>query len=278
MDQEVWVNGRVEGAIRDIPVVILCGGEGTRFHEESQYRPKPLAEVGGRPILYHIMQIYARHGCRRFILCLGYKGGMIKEFFLNYPTRLRDFMLRAGEPAPQFLDDLTADDWEISFIDTGLKTQTGGRIKRIERLVDTEHFMLTYGDGLANVDIGALFAFHLAHGDVGTVTGVQSNSQFGELRIDGDRVRAFAEKPMIPSFINGGFFVFRRTFFDYLRNDEACVLEREPLALLAKDAQLRVFQHSGFWQCMDTFKDYLQLNELWSSGSAPWLANSERAR
>jgi glucose-1-phosphate cytidylyltransferase len=279
MDRLTRVNGGVEAALRDIPVVILCGGEGTRFHEESQYRPKPLAEVGGRPILHHIMQIYARYGCRRFILCLGYKGGMIKQFFLSCETSLRDFTLRLGDSAPpQFLDNLSADDWEISFVDTGLKTMTGGRIKRIERLIETEHFMLTYGDGLANVDVGALLEFHLSHGAIGTVTGVQSNSQFGELNIDGDRVRAFAEKPKIPSVINGGFFVFKRIFFDYLRSDDDCVLEREPLTLLANDGQLRVFRHNGFWQCMDTFKDYLQLNEFWSSGSAPWLAASGRAR
>jgi glucose-1-phosphate cytidylyltransferase len=278
MDRAVRDSGRVDAACRAIPVVILCGGEGTRFHEESQYRPKPLAEVGGRPILYHIMQLYARHGCRRFILCLGYKGGMIKEFFLNYETSLRDFTLRPGEPEPHFLDNVAGEDWEISFVDTGLKTMTGGRIKRIERLVETEHFMLTYGDGLANVDIGALMAFHLSHGDIGTVTGVQSNSQFGELRIEGDRVRAFAEKPKIPSVINGGFFVFRRNFFDYLSGDDGCVLEREPLTMLANGGHLRVFRHNGFWQCMDTFKDYLQLNELWSSGSAPWLADAEPPR
>jgi glucose-1-phosphate cytidylyltransferase len=275
MDRVDQVKGGGAAALRNMPVVILCGGEGTRFHEESQYRPKPLAEVGGRPILYHIIQLYARYGCRRFILCLGYKGGMIKDFFLSCETSLRDFTLRPGE-RPQFLDNLAGHDWEISFVDTGLKTMTGARIKRIERLIETEHFMVTYGDGLANIDIDMLLAFHLSHGAIGTVTGVQSNSQFGELKIEGDRVRAFAEKPKIPAVINGGFFVFRRDFFDYLREDYDCVLEREPLTNLADDGQLRVFRHNGFWQCMDTFKDYLQLNELWSSGSPPWLAGADR--
>ena len=255
---------------RNVPVVILCGGEGTRFHEESQYRPKPLAEIGGWPILCHIMQIYVRHGFKRFILCLGYKGGMIKDFFLQYETRRRDFTLRLGDGAPRFLDSRPNLDWEISFVDTGAKSMTGSRVKRIERLIDAENFMLTYGDGLAEIDIDALFDFHLAHGGIGTVTGVQSNSQFGELRISEDLVTSFSEKPKTPAVINGGFFVFRRSFFDYLSLDEGCVLEREPLMRLASDAQLRVFRSRGFWQCMDTFKDYQHLNELWQSGSAPW--------
>jgi len=255
----------------DIPVVILCGGEGTRFHEESQYRPKPLAEIGGWPILCHIMQIYARHGFKRFILCLGYKGSMIKDFFLRYETNLRDFSLRLNNGNPCFLDNRPSHDWEVSFVDTGQKTMTGARVKRIERLIQGEHFMLTYGDGLADIDIGALVDFHLSHGNIGTVSGVQSNSQFGVLRIDQDRVLAFAEKPQIESVVNGGFFVFRRAFFNYLDAEENCVLEREPLIRLTKDGQLRVFRHVGFWQCMDTFKDYRQLNELWSSGGAPWV-------
>lgn len=251
-------------------MVILCGGEGSRFHEQSQYRPKPLAEIGGWPILCHIMQIYAQHGFKRFILCLGYKGGMIKDFFLQYETKRRDFALRLGEGRPHFLDSGTKLDWDISFIDTGAKTMTGGRVKRIEHLVDTEHFMLTYGDGLADMDINELFNFHLSHGEIGTVTGVQSNSQFGELGILEDRVTSFAEKPKNPAIINGGFFVFRRNFFDYLNMDEGCILEREPLMRLADDSQLRVFRSGGFWQCMDTFKDYRHLNELWQSGAAPW--------
>lgn len=254
----------------DMPVVILCGGEGTRFYEESRDRPKPLAEIGGRPILHHIMQIYAAHGFRRFVLCLGYKGGMIKDFFLNYETHRRDFALRLGDGVPRFLDAPSSHDWDISFIETGTRAMTGARVKRIRHVIDTEHFMLTYGDGVADIDIGALLHFHLAHGDIGTVTGVQSNSQFGELAIEQDMVRAFAEKPKIASVINGGFFVFRRDFFDYLSDDEGCVLEREPLMRLCSDSQLRVYRHNGFWQCMDTFKDYRHLNELWLSGAPPW--------
>lgn len=255
----------------DIPIVILCGGEGTRFHEESQYRPKPLAEIGGWPILCHIMQIYADQGFRRFILCLGYKGSMIKDYFLNYKTHLRDFSLKLNEGQPHFIDTRPSHDWEISFLDTGPKTMTGARVKQAERVIDTENFMVTYGDGVADIDVGALVDFHLSHGEIGTVTGVQSNSQFGELGLDGTRVRVFAEKPRSRAVINGGFFVFKRSFFDYLSTDQGCVLEQEPLIRLAGDNQLRVFRHDGFWQCMDTFKDYRQLNELWSSGSAPWV-------
>lgn len=256
--------------VPDIPVVILCGGEGTRFHEESQYRPKPLAEIGGWPILCHIMQIYARHGLRRFILCLGYKGYLIKDFFLHYEARQRDFALRLGDGAPRFIDSRTTQDWEISCVETGLKAMTGARLRRVMHLIDTDDFMLTYGDGVADVDISALHRFHQAHGEIGTVTGVEPRSQFGVLGLEQDQVRAFAEKPQTRSVINGGYFVFRRAFLDYVTPDEGCVLEAEPLSRLAADGQLRVYRHHGFWQCMDTFKDYRQLNDLWDQGKPPW--------
>ena len=269
---------RAESGIdADTPVVILCGGEGTRFQEESQYRPKPLAEIGGWPILCHIMEIYARHGFRRFILCLGYKGEMIRDFFIHYDTRHRDFSLRLGDGMPRFLDADSGRGWEVNCIDTGRATMTGGRIKRIQHLVNTEHFLVTYGDGVADIDVAALFDFHRAHGGIGTVTGVEPVSQFGQMVLDGDQVTAFAEKPQLPSVINGGFFAFRRTFFDYLAADADCVLEREPLMRLSADGELRVFRHRGFWQCMDTFKDFRQLNELWAAGQARW-AQPERGR
>lgn len=262
----------------DLPVVILCGGEGTRFHEESQYRPKPLAEIGGLPILCHIMKNYAAHGFRRFVLCLGYKGAMIKEFFLRFEITRRNFTLRLGDGEPRFFGD-TADmqDWEISFIDTGPHTMTGGRLKQIEPFIDSDHFMVTYGDGVADVDIAALLDFHIKHGGIGTVTGVQSFSQFGELRVDDDVVLSFSEKPKVHSVINGGFFVFRRDFFDYLSADEACILEREPLIRLTAARQLRVYRHPGFWQCMDTLKDYRLLNDLWLAGDPPWIRVNSRA-
>jgi len=237
---------------RDIPVVILCGGEGTRLYGALPDRPKPLAEIGGRPILLHIMQIYAAQSFRRFILCLGYKGGMIADFF--------------RQQAPP-----AARDWDIAFVDTGVASMTGARIKRVEHLIDTPDFMVTYGDGLADIDLHALLDFHRGHGGIATVTGVQPNSPFGELAIEGDRVRAFAEKPKIASVINGGFFAFRRGFFDYLSDDDGCVLEKEPMVRLCRDGQLRVRVHHGFWQCMDNFKDYTRLNELWASGAPPWI-------
>jgi len=231
----------------DLPVVILCGGEGTRFYEATRERPKPLAEIGDRPILHHIMQLYAAQGFRRFILCLGHRGEMIADACRDHPP-----------------------EWRIDFADTGIQTMTGARVRRVRHLTDTENFMVTYGDGLADIDLQALLAFHLGHGDIGTVTGVQPNSQFGELAVEGDRVRAFAEKPKVSSVINGGFFVFRQAFFDYLGPGDDCVLEREPMTGLCRDGQLRVHRHHGFWQCMDTFKDFRQLNELWLSGAPPW--------
>ena len=260
-----------------MPVVILCGGEGSRFHEESQYRPKPLADIGGLPILCHIMKLYAAHGYRRFILCLGYKGQMIKDYFLRFEVNLRDFSLRLGDGRTRFFGNDEVPDWEISFIDTGARTMTGARLKRIEAHIDTDNFMLTYGDGVADIDIRALVGYHLAHGGIGTVTGVQSSSQFGELQTEGDDVTAFAEKPKVRSVINGGFFVFRRSFFDYVSADETCVLERDPLIRLSAERQLRVFRHEGFWQCMDTLKDYRLLNDLWSSGQAPWVVPSSES-
>jgi glucose-1-phosphate cytidylyltransferase len=238
--------------IRDLPVVILCGGEGTRLHGAMPDRPKPLAAIGGQPILYHIMQLYAAQGFRRFILCLGYKGGMIAEFF------------RHDAPA-------AARAWAIDCVDTGVASMTGARIKRVEHLIDTPHFMLTYGDGLADIDLHALLDFHRAHGGIGTVTGVQPNSPFGELTIEGDHVRAFAEKPKVTSVISGGFFVFRREFLGYLDADDGCVLEHEPMMRLCRDGQLRVRIHHGFWQCLDNFKDYTRLNEYCASGTPPWV-------
>jgi glucose-1-phosphate cytidylyltransferase len=254
----------------EVPVVILCGGEGTRFHEETQYRPKPLAEIGGLPILCHIMQSYSRQGYTKFILCLGYKGFMIKEFFLDFEYRTRDFTLKIGDGSRRFHGTSLGEDWEITFVETGQRTMTGARIKKIEQYVDTETFMVTYGDGLSDVDLGALMAFHQRNECIGTVTSVSPSSQFGEMRLDGKKVVAFTEKPKTAAVINGGFFVFDRKFFEYVSSDEGCVLEQEPLTRLAKDGQLCAYAHQGFWQCMDTFKDYRQLNQLWDAGVAPW--------
>jgi glucose-1-phosphate cytidylyltransferase len=255
----------------DIPVVILCGGEGTRFGEATRDRPKPLLEIGSEPILVHIMRLYARQGFRRFILCLGYRGTMIKEYFLQRDIREQDLRIDLAAGTRTFLGGADRLDWDITFAETGPRTQTGARVRRVARYIDAPRFMLTYGDGVADIDLRALLAFHLAHGRTGTISGVQASSQFGELAIEGDSVRAFVEKPKVKSLINGGFFVFERAFLDLIPDDPDCILEREPLERLAATDQLKVRRHDGFWQCMDTFKDYRLLNELYAEGAAPWV-------
>lgn len=261
----------------DIPVVILCGGEGTRLREATEKMPKPLVEIGGEPILFHIMRIYARQGFNRFILCLGYRGVMIKEALLQYEMRRRDMFLNLATGTHHYLGDAPDTmDWRITFAETGEKTQTGGRVARIARYVDTEHFMLTYGDGLCDLDLHAELDFHLAHGRIGTVTGVQPASPFGVLATEGDTVTAFAEKPRTTALINGGFFIFRRTFFDYLSTSKDCVLEGKPLESLTRDRELRLFEHRGYWRCMDTFKDYREINAAFEAGDAPWLRTAAR--
>jgi glucose-1-phosphate cytidylyltransferase len=220
------------------------------------------------------MKNYADHGFTNFILCLGYKGSMIREYFLNYGTMTRDFTLTLGAGPPIFHDLTETLDWRITFVDTGATTMTGARLKRVEKYIATDYFMVTYADGVADLNIGQLFRFHCDHGRIGTVTGVRSPSQFGELDLDGVRVRTFSEKPQVTSLINGGFFVFCRDFFRYLDTKETCVLEREPLELLAAEGELFAFRHDGFWQCLDTYKDQMYLNELWRMGRAPWCRNN----
>jgi len=255
----------------DIPVVILCGGEGTRFGQATQNRPKPLMEIGNEPMLVHIMRLYASQGFKRFILCLGYRGQMIKEYFLQRDIRERDMRMDLARGTREFLNGDEGLDWDITFAETGAKSQTGARIRRIAQYINAPRFMLTYGDGLSDLDLNALLAFHLAHGKIGTLTGVQATSQFGELKLDGDTVLSFVEKPKVVSRINGGFFVMESRFLDYIPDDPDCVLEKEPLEGLSKDGELKVFKHDGFWHCMDTFKDYRHLNEIYSSGQAPWI-------
>lgn len=253
-----------------VPVVLLCGGEGTRFREETQRIPKPLIEIGGQPIIWHVMRIFAAQGFKRFILCLGYKGELIKRYFLDYLTRTRPFFLRLDTGEKVLLDDSPVPDWRITFADTGPTTQTGARIKRIRQYVDSEYMFVTYADGVANIDLRALLDFHISQGRIGTVTGVHSKSQFGELTVEKDRVTAFAEKPEVPSLINGGFFAFRREFFDYLSEDEDCILEREPMDKLVRAGELALYRHEGFWQCLDTYKDSKYLDGLCEDGSPPW--------
>jgi glucose-1-phosphate cytidylyltransferase len=245
---------------------------GTRLREETEYRPKPMIEVGGRPILWHIMKSYAAHGFTDFVICLGYKGERIKEYFLNYEAMNNDFTIELGKPGTLRHHAAHGEaGWRVTLADTGLHTQTGARVKRAARYITGARFMLTYGDGVSDVDIGALVDYHDRCGAVATVTGVRPSSRFGELLTEGERVVQFSEKPQThEGWINGGFFVFERRFLEYLDDDDGCVLEREPLERLARERQLAVFQHRGFWQCMDTYRDYQLLNDLWTAGEAAW--------
>ncbi len=257
----------------EIPVVILCGGMGTRLREASEKLPKPLVDVGGRPILWHIMKTYSHFGFRRFVLCLGYKGDQIRRYFLDYREHLNDFTLELGVDAPpRFHQQGQVEDWEITFVETGLLTGTGDRVRRVADHLDTEHFLLTYGDGIGNVDIPALVQQHLASGLLGTVTGVHPASRYGEMHVDGSRVSEFNEKPTLATgWVSGGFFAFNRLMIDkYLTDDPDMMLEKRPLQTLASDGQLGVFKHEGFWMGMDTFRDWTELNGLWDSGTPPW--------
>jgi glucose-1-phosphate cytidylyltransferase len=252
-------------------VVMLCGGLGTRLREETEFRPKPMVEIGGRPILWHIMKLYAYFGYRDFILCLGYRGNMIKEYFLNYEAMNNDFTISLGHKSRIEYNGLHDEqDFRVTLADTGQESMTGGRIQRIQRYIDDDTFMVTYGDGLADVDIGRLVEYHKSHGKIATVTTVRPFSRFGSVQLDGnDVVQKFAEKPRADGWISSGFFVFRRQVFDYL-SDDRCVLENEPLEKLASEGQLKAFRHDGFFYAMDTFREYQHLNGLWSSGRAPW--------
>jgi glucose-1-phosphate cytidylyltransferase len=252
-------------------VVILCGGQGTRLREETEYRPKPLVDVGGRPILWHIMKLYAHHGHRDFVLCLGYRGHMIKQYFLDYEALTNDFTICLGRMhAVAYHGEHEEQNFNVTLADTGLETMTGGRVLRARKYVKDDLFMVTYGDGVSDVNVAALLAFHQAHGKLATVTTVRPQSRFGVLDLDDDgRVRCFAEKPRLDGWSNAGYFVLHRRVFDYLGGDD-CVLEREPLERLAADGQLVAYRHEGFFYAMDTYREYVALNELWNSGQAPW--------
>lgn len=252
-------------------VVILCGGQGTRLREETESRPKPMVEIGGRPILWHIMKIYSTYGFNDFILCLGYKGEVIRNYFMQYDIQNSDFTIHLGtKKIVTHAANHDEGDWRVTLAETGPNTMTGGRIKRIERYISGDTFMATYGDGVADINIPALLNFHYEMDCIATVTGVHPVARFGELSVDGNLVTSFREKPQVrESWINGGFFVFNRRVFDYLDGDD-CVLEREPLERLAAEGELALFRHEGYWRCMDTYSDMELLNREWSSGHAPW--------
>jgi len=250
-------------------VVILAGGRGTRISEETISRPKPMVEIGGRPILWHIMALYASYGYKEFLVACGYKGELIKEYFRNIVLQDSDFILDLRDGAMQVLNGSRLD-WRVGIIDTGLDTMTGGRLRRLQRLIGRETFMCTYGDGLSDINLGALLDYHRRHGRLATVTAVRPPARFGGLSLDGDRVSEFTEKSQVSEgWINGGFFVFEPGVFDYLDSDET-ILEHEPLERLAADGQLMAFRHLGFFQPMDTLRERTVLETLWATGAAPW--------
>jgi glucose-1-phosphate cytidylyltransferase len=250
-------------------VVILCGGKGTRLSEETVVKPKPLVEVGNHPILWHIMNHYAKYGFKEFVLALGYKSELIKEYFLNFYSRDNNFEIDLSNGEIKYLSSQKKD-WKVTLIDTGAETLTGGRLLRLKPYLNSS-FMLTYGDGISNVNISKLREFHLDHKKIATVTSVRPAARFGEMKISSNQVINFQEKPQASEgWINGGFFVFNPEIFNYLEDDET-ILEKSPLENLCKDNQLMAFQHNGYWQCMDTLRDKSHLNELWESGKAPWL-------
>ncbi len=250
-------------------VVILAGGLGTRLSEETQLRPKPMVEIGGKPILWHIMKIYAAHGFNEFIICLGFKGYIIKEFFANYYLHSSDVTFDLRKNSAAFYEG-EVEDWRVTLADTGLETMTGGRVKKVAKYLGGETFCLTYGDGVGDVNIAGLVEFHKSHGRLATVTATQAPGRFGALRLEEDIVHNMEEKPPGDgAWINGGFFVLSAEVLDYIDGDDT-VFEREPMQRLAKENQLSAYRHHGFWQPMDTLREKNQLEQLWRDGRAPW--------
>lgn len=252
-------------------VVILAGGMGTRLSEETDLKPKPMAEIGTKPMLWHIMKIYSHYGFNDFVLCLGYKGYMIKEYFANYFLHQADVTIDMKNNRMQ-VHHKKAEPWKVTMVDTGLNTMTGGRIKRVQDYVGNKPFMLTYGDGVADVDLKKLITYHKKHGKLATMTAIQPLGRFGAVDIAADgKVRAFQEKPQGDgAWINGGFFVLEPKVFNYIKDGDPTIWERAPLEGLAADGQLAAYTHQGFWKCMDTLRDKTELENLWQGGKAPW--------
>ena len=252
-------------------VVILAGGLGTRISEESHLKPKPMITIGDQPILWHIMKYYSAFGFNDFVICCGYKGHVIKEYFADYYLHRSDVTFDFSAENRMTIHQNVAEPWRVTLVDTGLNTQTGGRIKRVQRYIGDEPFMLTYGDGVSNIDLNALLEQHRASGKAVTLTGIQPGGRFGVLELEGQTVVGFREKAKEDGgWINGGFMVMESQVFDYLSADERCVLERKPLENLAQKGRLGIYKHSGFWQCMDTQRDRGKLENLWVTGNAPW--------
>ncbi len=256
--------------------VILCGGKGTRIRDVSSEIPKPMIPIGEYPVVKHIMDTYSLYGFRDFILCLGFKGWKIKEYFLNFRAGTADITIDMSQNgAVTYNDAAVLPPWKVTLAETGLDAMTGCRIKRIQKHVGDNPFLLTYGDGVGDINVGALVDFHRSHGKLITITSVRPPARFGELVVEGEQVTSFQEKPQAAGgYINGGFFVCEPGVFDYVSEDEACTFEREPLQRLARDGQMMTYYHDGFWMPMDTFREYTLLNEMWSRGDAPWLTRA----
>lgn len=252
-------------------VIILCGGMGTRLKEETEYKPKPMVEIGGKPILWHIMKLYSHYGYNEFILALGYKGNVIRDYFLNYFYYNNDVTVHLGNKEEIIVHNNHMErDWSVTLVNTGQESMTGYRVKQCEKHINDDRFMLTYGDAVANVNIQELVAFHKDQNTTGTVTGVFPPSRFGDINVAGNIVKVFKEKTKVVTdekMINGGFFVFKKEFLDQIPDDPKCDLEREPLERLTAMRQLSVYRHKNFWQCMDTYRDYTLLNDLWTKNS-----------
>lgn len=253
-----------------IKALILAGGLGTRLREETEFKPKPMVEVGGKPILWHIMKNLSVQGINDFCVATGYKGDLIKDYFLNYYARNNDVTINLGDKSSLVHHGAHEESkWSVTIADTGELTMTGGRVYRSSKYLDGDRFLCTYGDGLADIDLNALIEFHLSHGKKATVSTVQPLSRFGVMDVDHNGiVSKFREKPKMDGWVNAGFFIFERSIFDYL--DMECVLEQEPLARLAADGELAAYRHTGFWQPMDTLRESIFLNEVWNKGEAPW--------
>ena len=250
--------------------VILAGGMGTRLREETEFRPKPMVEIGGRPILWHIMKTLSSQGINDFVICLGYKGDYIKDFFMNYEARTHDITVKLGENEGLVQhSESPSENWTVTLANTGATTMTGGRINKIKKYVENERFLCTYGDGVADIDLSALTKFHTEHGKIATVTSVRPTNRFGAMQVDdNNQVTEFAEKPIAEKRVNGGYFIFEPEVFNYL-NDES-ILEKEPLERLSSSGELKAYKHDGFWQPMDTYRETIELNELWDANQAPW--------
>lgn len=253
-------------------VIILCGGLGTRLREETEFRPKPMVNIGNRPILWHIMKVYAAYGHNEFVLALGYKGEMIKNYFCHYELMNNDVTIELGKPEKLCIHHVHEENgWKITLVNTGEDTLKGARLKKIQKYIIDDTFMVTYGDGVADIDINALLSFHKSHGKLATLTGINPASRFGELKIDGNNVETFREKPKNGNgLVNGGFFVLNRAVFDYLSENDSCDFEIGALEDIARQGELMVYKHKGFWACMDTFRDMEYLNKLWAEDKAMW--------